>query len=174
MRRGSAGAEEADGATFYRLDEWHHRIAVYEADNEAVRAVGWQVDDEGTLNAMAECVRGADVEVEELTDLIYNFSLGRSREIDLECGMFLANLEVVEEFQLIYPCNMHGFVDFFLRWNAQPVGGNGSKTPEVDEGGNGRVESAAAYLSYTVHRNFRVVVTKCLKKSEFLGGRAPT
>tara|TARA_B100001057_G_C22834287_1_gene944617 strand:- start:372 stop:1238 length:867 start_codon:yes stop_codon:yes gene_type:complete len=64
------GAEEAGGATFYRLDEWHHRIAVYEADNEAVRAVGWQVDDEGTLNAMAECVRGAGVEVEELTDLI--------------------------------------------------------------------------------------------------------
>ena len=30
--------------------------------------------------------------IEELTDLIDNFSLGRSREIDLEYGMFLANL----------------------------------------------------------------------------------
>ena len=57
--------------------------------------------------------------------------------------MFLANLEVAQDFQLIHPCNLHGFVDFLLLWNDQSVGGNGSKTPEVDEGGNSRVESAA-------------------------------
>ena len=31
------GAEQGPGVTFYRLDEWHHRIAVYESDGDAVR-----------------------------------------------------------------------------------------------------------------------------------------
>ena len=47
-------AEAADGVTFYRLDEWHHRIAVYDAEVESIRAVGWQLEDESSLDEMAE------------------------------------------------------------------------------------------------------------------------
>ena len=51
------GAEQGPGVTFYRLDEWHHRIAVYESDGDAVRAVGWQLDDEAALGEMVRSWR---------------------------------------------------------------------------------------------------------------------
>ena len=55
------GAEQGSGVTFYRLDEWHHRLAVYEADREAVRAVGWQLDNEAALGDMLASLEAAGV-----------------------------------------------------------------------------------------------------------------
>ena len=63
-------AEAADGVTFYRLDEWHHRIAVYDAEVESVRAVGWQLEDESSLDEMAESIRRYGVHVEPLSDAL--------------------------------------------------------------------------------------------------------
>jgi 2,3-dihydroxybiphenyl 1,2-dioxygenase len=61
---GMAVSAEAPGVRFYKLDEWQRRIAVYEAGEEAVRAVGWQLADEAALEAMAARLREAGVAVE--------------------------------------------------------------------------------------------------------------
>ena len=53
--------EQAAGVTFYRLDEWHHRIAVYEAGSEAMKAVGWQLEDESALDEMVASLHDAGV-----------------------------------------------------------------------------------------------------------------
>jgi 3,4-dihydroxy-9,10-secoandrosta-1,3,5(10)-triene-9,17-dione 4,5-dioxygenase len=55
---------EQPGARFYKLDGWQRRIAVYEAEEEAVRAVGWQLADEAALEAMAGRLREAGVDLE--------------------------------------------------------------------------------------------------------------
>ena len=57
-------AAEDRGVRFYRLDEWQRRIAVYEAAEESVRAVGWQLENEPALEAMAARLREAGVTVE--------------------------------------------------------------------------------------------------------------
>ncbi|MEM1110681.1 MAG: VOC family protein [Pseudomonadota bacterium] len=54
---------EQDGARFYRLDGWARRIAVYEGEQEAVSAVGWQLDNDQDLEAMADRLREAGVEL---------------------------------------------------------------------------------------------------------------
>ena len=61
------GFERDSGATFYRLDEWHHRIAVYESETEAVKAVGWQLDDESALDGMVALLQDAGVALEPLS-----------------------------------------------------------------------------------------------------------
>lgn len=61
------GSEQAAGVTFYRLDEWHHRIAVYEAGSEAVKAVGWQLEDESALDEMVASLQDAGVALAPLS-----------------------------------------------------------------------------------------------------------
>ena len=64
------GAEQGPGVTFYRLDEWHHRIAVYESDGDAVRAVGWQLDDEPALGEMARSLEDAGVGLSPMSEAL--------------------------------------------------------------------------------------------------------
>ena len=63
------GAEQGAGVTFYRLDEWHHRIAVYESNCEAVRAVGWQLDNELALGEMVSSLEAAGVSLAPLSQM---------------------------------------------------------------------------------------------------------
>jgi len=64
------GAEEGAGVTFYRLDEWHHRIAVYESDGDAVRAVGWQLDNEASLGDMVRSLEDAGVTLSQMSQAL--------------------------------------------------------------------------------------------------------
>ena len=64
------GAEQGAGVTFYRLDEWHHRIAVYESDSDAVRAVGWQLDDEWALGEMVRPLEDAGVVLSPMSEAV--------------------------------------------------------------------------------------------------------
>ena len=80
------GFERASGATFYRLDEWHHRIAVYESETEAVKAVGWQLEDESALDVMVALLQDAGVALvpppAELRGLILPVAGGRAVFVD--------------------------------------------------------------------------------------------
>ena len=44
---------------------------------------------------------------------------------------------------MIHARGQKGFVDLFFRWNAQPVCRNRAESPEIDERGNGGIESTA-------------------------------
>ena len=64
------GGEKGAGVTFYRLDEWHHRIAVNESDSDAVRAVGWQLDDEWALGEMVRSLEDAGVVLSPMSEAV--------------------------------------------------------------------------------------------------------
>ncbi len=61
---GMSVSAEAPGVRFYKLDGWQRRIAVYQADEEAVRVVGWQLPDETSLEGMVAQLRETGVAVE--------------------------------------------------------------------------------------------------------------
>ena len=44
----------ATDTLYLRMDEYHHRIAIYAADRDGVRYIGWQVDDAAALERCAE------------------------------------------------------------------------------------------------------------------------
>lgn len=57
-------------ATYYRLDEYHHRITLYPAAEDSVAAIGWEVGSIERLDALAETLRGYGVAVEPGSDAL--------------------------------------------------------------------------------------------------------
>lgn len=54
---------DEDGALFLKMDEYHHRFAVYPNGNDDVVYVGWEVADEHALQAMRSQLQAAGVTV---------------------------------------------------------------------------------------------------------------
>jgi 2,3-dihydroxybiphenyl 1,2-dioxygenase len=52
-----------DGSLFLRLDEYHHRFLVHPTGHDDLAYIGWEVTGEEALQAMAEQLRAAGVEV---------------------------------------------------------------------------------------------------------------
>jgi 2,3-dihydroxybiphenyl 1,2-dioxygenase len=53
------------GVRHFRLDDWHHRITLYETEVDSVAAVGWELNNEDELAAMVKRLRDAGVDVSE-------------------------------------------------------------------------------------------------------------
>jgi 2,3-dihydroxybiphenyl 1,2-dioxygenase len=58
MQLGSRGD---DGTLYMRMDERHHRIVIHPGGNDDVAYLGWEMDHEQALNALAEKLRGAGI-----------------------------------------------------------------------------------------------------------------
>ena len=56
-----------DGSLFLRLDEYHHRFLVHPTGHDDLAYIGWEVTGEEALQAMAEQLRAAGVEVRQGT-----------------------------------------------------------------------------------------------------------
>ena len=54
-----------DGAVDLRIDDQHHRFTLYPADKHGIRAVGWEVADTTTLEALVADLRGRGITVSE-------------------------------------------------------------------------------------------------------------
>ena len=57
-------SDSAPGVHQYRLDDHHHRLALYEDDKDALSYVGWQVDSREELAALAARLNDNGVDVE--------------------------------------------------------------------------------------------------------------
>lgn len=57
------GGEIQDGGCFLRMDEKHHRLALHPGSRDDLAYLGWEVDEEATLDSLAERLRarGHDV-----------------------------------------------------------------------------------------------------------------
>jgi extradiol dioxygenase len=58
MQLGSRGD---DGTLYMRMDERHHRIVIHPGGNDDIAYLGWEMDDERALSALAERLRGAGI-----------------------------------------------------------------------------------------------------------------
>jgi len=58
---------DADGSTFLRMDEYHHRFILRPGGDDDVAFVGWEVRDQAALNEIAERLRADGVEVSAAT-----------------------------------------------------------------------------------------------------------
>ena len=58
-----ANGRDDDGSLFLRMDEYHHRFIVHPNGNDDLAYIGWEVTDEQALQAMAEQLKAAGVEV---------------------------------------------------------------------------------------------------------------
>ena len=56
--------DSAAGVDQYRVDDHHHRIALYEGDSDALKYVGWEVDTREALASLAEHLASNGVAVE--------------------------------------------------------------------------------------------------------------
>ena len=56
-------AREGGSAVDVRLDEWHHRMTLYKAEEDGIAAIGWELANEKDLDAMAAALRNYGVEV---------------------------------------------------------------------------------------------------------------
>jgi 2,3-dihydroxybiphenyl 1,2-dioxygenase len=54
-----------DGAVDLRIDDQHHRFTLYPAAQNGVRAIGWEVADRATLDALVASLRERGIEVTE-------------------------------------------------------------------------------------------------------------
>ena len=55
------GSRGADGTLYLRMDEWHHRIVVHPDGPDDITFLGWELDGEQALNALAETLRAAGI-----------------------------------------------------------------------------------------------------------------
>jgi extradiol dioxygenase len=55
------GSRGADGTLFLRMDERHHRIVVHPGGNDDVAYLGWELEGEHALHAVAETLRNAGI-----------------------------------------------------------------------------------------------------------------
>lgn len=54
----------ADGERFLRMDERHHRFALYESDDNDVLYAGWQVETEAELDRLSQAIAASGIPVE--------------------------------------------------------------------------------------------------------------
>ena len=57
------GEQDDDGTVFLRMDEYHHRFALYPSGNDDITHVGWEVADEHALHDITEQLRAAGTTV---------------------------------------------------------------------------------------------------------------
>ena len=57
--------ESLPGVRHFRLDDWHHRITLYETEVDSVAAVGWELRNEDELTEMVRRLQEAGVFVSE-------------------------------------------------------------------------------------------------------------
>ncbi len=62
-----ANGRGSDGSLFLRMDEYHHRFVIQPTGNDDVAYIGWQATDEGSLQAIADRLKAAGVEVHQGT-----------------------------------------------------------------------------------------------------------
>jgi len=58
---------EADGSSFLRMDEYHHRFVLKPGGNDDVNFVGWEVRDQAALGEIAARLKAAGIEVTPAT-----------------------------------------------------------------------------------------------------------
>ena len=67
--------DSPQGVHQYRLDEQHHRIALYEGDTDNVAHVGWEVETRENLRSLAAHLSENGIAVEPGEVAICNFGL---------------------------------------------------------------------------------------------------
>lgn len=62
---GAQRVQDEGGVSKYRVDSFEHRITLEEASNESVGFVGWELEDQAALEALAAKLKAAGVAVEQ-------------------------------------------------------------------------------------------------------------
>lgn len=57
-------SDSEEGASHYRIDACHHRIALYQSEQNAIRYIGWEAKTRDDLDAIAARLEGARVQFE--------------------------------------------------------------------------------------------------------------